>query len=99
MINGLIVYNSVDQRNNQWFIDECINKLNDNEYSLLYKEENEVLSYIESHKVDFVIYRSRDYKLVGGAGTVYSDSNYGSEYARIDDPDNGKPGYFTLKTN
>ena len=64
MINGLIVYNSVDQRNNQWFIDECINKLNDNEYSLLYKEENEVLSYIESHKVDFVIYRSRDYKLV-----------------------------------
>lgn len=64
MINGLIVYNSLDQRKNQWFIDECINKLNDNEYSLLYKEENEVLSYIESHKVDFVIYRSRDYKLV-----------------------------------
>ena len=64
MINGLIVYNSVDQKKNQWFIDECINKLNDNEFSLLYKEESEVLSYIESHKVDFVIYRARDYKLV-----------------------------------
>ena len=64
MINGLIVYNSVDQRKNQWFIDECINKLNDNEFSLLYKEENELLPYIESHKVDFVIYRARDYKLV-----------------------------------
>ena len=64
MINGLIVYNSVDQKKNQWFIDECINKLNDNEFSLLYKEESDVLPYIESHKVDFVIYRARDYKLV-----------------------------------
>ena len=64
MINGLIVYNSVDQKKNQWFIDECINKLSDNEFSLFYKEESEVLSYIESHKVDFVIYRARDYKLV-----------------------------------
>ena len=54
----------MDQKKNQWFIDECINKLNDNEFSLLYKEESEVLSYIESHKVDFVIYRARDYKLV-----------------------------------
>ena len=64
MINGLIVYNYVDQKKNQWFIDECINKLSDDEFSLLYKEESEVLSYIESHKVDFVIYRARDYKLV-----------------------------------
>ena len=64
MINGLIVYNSVDQKKNQWFIDECISKLNDNEFSLLYKEESDVLSYIEDHKIDFVIYRARDYKLV-----------------------------------
>ena len=64
MINGLIVYNFVDQNKNQWFIDECIKKLNDNEFSLLYKEESEVLPYVDSHKVDFVIYRARDYKLV-----------------------------------
>ena len=64
MINGLIVYNSVDQKKNEWFIDECLKALNDNEFSLLYKEENDVLSYIESHKVNFVIYRARDYKLV-----------------------------------
>lgn len=32
--------------------------------------------------------------LVGGQGTTY-DSSYGREYYRIDDPDNGKPGYFT----
>ena len=36
------------------------------------------------------------YKLVGGAGTTF-DTNYRSiEYARIDDPEHGKPGYFTL---
>jgi uncharacterized repeat protein (TIGR02543 family) len=36
--------------------------------------------------------------LVGGAGTSYANSsNNNKEYARIDDPDNGKPGYFTIK--
>ena len=35
--------------------------------------------------------------LVGGAGTTMS--NVTLEYARIDDPDNGKPGYFTLKNH
>ena len=37
-------------------------------------------------------------KLVGGAGTV-NGSHIDAEYARVDDPTNGKPGYFTLKTN
>ena len=37
--------------------------------------------------------------LVGGAGTVYDSSHSDIEYARIDDSDNGQPGYFTLKTN
>lgn len=64
MINGLIVYNSLDQKKNEWFIDECIKQVNDKEFSLLYKEESDVFSYIESHKVDFVIYRARDYKTV-----------------------------------
>ena len=64
MINGLIVYNSLDQKKNEWFIDECIKRMNDNEFSLFYKEESEVLSYVESYKVDFVIYRARDYKLL-----------------------------------
>ena len=64
MINGLIVYNSKDQKKNEWFIDGCIKQVNDNEFSLLYKEESEVLLYVEHHQVDFVIYRSRDYKLV-----------------------------------
>ena len=37
--------------------------------------------------------------LVGGAGTTYNSSHTDKEYARIDDPQNGKPGYFTLKTS
>lgn len=64
MINGLIVYNLVDQEKNKWFIEECIKQCNDDNFSLFYKEECEVLSYLEGHKVDFVIYRARDYKLV-----------------------------------
>ena len=36
--------------------------------------------------------------IVGGAGTTYDSSKTKKEYARVDDPTNGKPGYFTLKT-
>lgn len=35
-------------------------------------------------------------QLVGGQNTAYS-YNAGKDYARIDDPANGKPGYFTQK--
>ena len=64
MINGLIIYNSVDQKKNEWFIEECIKQFNDDKFSLFYKDESEVLSYIEDHKIDFVVYRARDYKLL-----------------------------------
>ena len=64
MINGLIIYNSIDQKKNQWFIDECLENLNDDHFSLLYKEEKEVISYIDEHNIDFVIYRARDYRLL-----------------------------------
>jgi len=37
--------------------------------------------------------------LVGSAGTTYNSNHTDKEYARVDDPANGKPGYFTLKTN
>ncbi|MBO7560760.1 BspA family leucine-rich repeat surface protein, partial [Candidatus Saccharibacteria bacterium] len=33
--------------------------------------------------------------IVGGAGTTWSQKT--ADYARIDDPDNGEPGYFTIK--
>lgn len=37
--------------------------------------------------------------IVGGEGTIFSLSHVDSEYARIDDPSNGKPGYFTYKAH
>ena len=37
-------------------------------------------------------------KLVGGAGTKYSDAHTDKEYARVDGG-TSSPGYFTLKTN
>ena len=64
MKKGLIVYNKVDQEKNQWFIDKCLKELNDNSFSLLYKEESETLAYTKENKIDFVIYRARDYRLV-----------------------------------
>ena len=36
-------------------------------------------------------------KLVGGAGTIYDENHDTSEYARVDDPNNDKPGYFTYR--
>lgn len=35
--------------------------------------------------------------IVGGAGTTYNSSHINVEYARVDDPSNNKPGYFTYK--
>ena len=48
-------------------------------------------------------YNSTDYlftdtpKLVGGAGTHQSNYDNFRTYARVDDPSNSKPGYFTYK--
>ena len=61
MKKGLIVYNKEDQIKNQWFIDRCLEELNSGCFSLFYKEEGELLSYLTSNNVDFVIYRGRDY--------------------------------------
>ena len=38
------------------------------------------------------------FQLVGGAGTAYDVNHVDGEYARIDNPAAGKPGYFTAKT-
>ena len=64
MKNGIIVYNDRDKELNQWFIDNCLKSLNNNDFSLLYKEENEALDYINGNKVDFVIFRARNYALL-----------------------------------
>ena len=64
MINGLIVYHHDDQKRNEWFINKCLQELNDTHFSLLYKEESEVLPYIRQNHIDFVIFRARNYHLL-----------------------------------
>ena len=39
-----------------------------------------------------------DNNLIGGAGTTFDSNHTNTEYARVDDPANGKPGYFTYKS-
>ena len=60
MKKGLIIYNDKDRALNEWFIDNCLKSLNDDSFSLLYKEENEALDYVRQNEVDFVIFRARN---------------------------------------
>ncbi len=46
------------------------------------------------NNIEYVFDSAKD--LVGGAGTTYSIDHRSIEYARIDDPEHGKPGYLTL---
>lgn len=39
-----------------------------------------------------------DINIKGGQGTTFNNRNTNKTYARIDDPDKGRPGYFTKKT-
>lgn len=64
MKRGLIVYNSIDHEKNSWFINRALTLLNDAFFSLSYLDENFLLDYLATHKVDFVIYRARNSELV-----------------------------------
>ena len=64
MISGLIVYNAIDAKKNQWLIDEFLQKLNDEEISLSFLDEDFLNDYIKTHRVHFAIYRGRNYHLV-----------------------------------
>ena len=64
MINGLIIYHHDDEKKNEWFIKKCLEELNDDNFSLIYKEESEVFTYLKDHQVSFAIYRARDFRLV-----------------------------------
>ena len=64
MISGLIVYSKIDKEKNAWFIKSMIDSLNKKGVSLIYLDENALLEYVDHNKIDFVIYRSRNYELV-----------------------------------
>ena len=60
MISGLIVYNGYDAKCNRFFINKCLELLNDETFSLKYVDEEKLLEYVATNKVDFVIYRGRN---------------------------------------
>lgn len=64
MISGLIVYNGYDAKCNRFFINKCLELLNNERFSLKYVDEEKLLEYVSSNKVDFVIYRGRNYLLI-----------------------------------
>ena len=64
MISGLIVYNGYDAKCNRFFINKCLELLNDETFSLKYVDEEKLLEYVSFNKVDFVIYRGRNYRLL-----------------------------------
>ena len=66
MISGLIVYNGYDAKCNRFFINKCLELLNDETFSLKYVDEEKLLEYVTANKVDFVIYRGRNYRLLEG---------------------------------
>ena len=75
-----------------------------NNLTTIYASSNFDVSNVTSSnnmfaKSGYGIISDASYVLTGGAGTTYSDSHTDKEYARIDDPTNNRPGYFTLKTN
>ena len=63
MISGLIVYSEYDAKCNRFFINKCLELLNDEDFSLKFINEEELLDYT-NNKVDFVIYRGREYRLL-----------------------------------
>ena len=62
MKSGLIVYTDYDAKCNRFFINKCLELLNDEDFSLKYISEDELINYVGANKVDFVIYRGRDYR-------------------------------------
>ena len=64
MISGLIVYNGYDAKCNRFFINKCLELLNNEVFSLKYVDEEKLLEYVSTNKVDFVIYRGRNYLLL-----------------------------------
>ena len=64
MKRGLIVYTDYDAKCNRFFINKCLELLNDEDFSLEYINEDELLNYVNANKIDFVIYRGRDCQLL-----------------------------------
>ena len=93
MISGLILYSEIDIERNQWFIDKCLGELNNELFSLMLVNENNVLDIISKQKIDFIINRSRNYQLIAQLekmGIVCFNGSFTNEIA------NNKSKSFSL---
>ena len=63
MKQGIIIYKHADSEKNRYFIDLCLEKLNDEGYSLIYVDEEDYEQYLAAHQIDYAIYRGRDYTI------------------------------------
>lgn len=63
---GLIVYDFIDAVKNKWFVNKCLEELNTKCTSLSFIHEAFLKEELKKSKdkIDFVIYRSRDHKMV-----------------------------------
>ena len=76
---------------------------NAREYTKMFEDDENLKTVYVSNKWNYNYISSNIsmfkncYKLVGGAGTAYEDREYDADYAKVDNPNNDNPGYFTLK--
>ena len=76
-------------------------KAQDMSYMFHFTRELETIYVSDKWNTDLVTSSSDmftyDDSLVGQKGTTYNENHIDKEYARVDDPDNNKPGYLTNK--
>ena len=75
-----------------YMFDDCTN------LETIYVSESFTAANIDPNAININMF-TNDTKLVGGAGTTYSADHLKPDYARVDEPAEGKPGYFTFKTS
>ena len=75
-----------------YMFDDCTN------LETIYVSESFTAANIDPNAINIDMF-TNDTKLVGGAGTTYSADHLKPDYARVDEPEEGKPGYFTFKTS
>jgi len=69
--------------------------VNANIVGMFNQAENVITIYVGEQWTTTKLSEINANNIIGGAGTVYSVADKNN--ARLDDPDNGSPGYFTLK--
>lgn len=85
MKRGLILYSNQDATKNRWFIERCLNELNNDQFSLKFYDENSVQdAFNNDESFDFIINRSRNLEIVEAfakKGTRFFNNIYTNKVA------------------